>query len=89
MGDPAYRVLTLNAISSVGLKRFPAGRYVVGSHVEGPDAILVRSHDMHAMEIPGNVKAIGRAGAGVNNIPGAACRYSTPRARTPTPSKSW
>ena len=69
MGDPAYRVLTLNAISSVGLKRFPAGRYVVGSHVEGPDAILVRSHDMHAMDIPASVRAIGRAGAGTNNIP--------------------
>jgi D-3-phosphoglycerate dehydrogenase len=69
MADPTLRVLTLNAISSVGLKRFPAGRYVVGSHVDNPDAILVRSHDMHSMEIPGNVKAIGRAGAGVNNIP--------------------
>jgi D-3-phosphoglycerate dehydrogenase len=69
MADSAYRVLTLNSISSVGLKRFPAGRYVVGNHVESPDAILVRSHDMRAMEIPGNVKTIGRAGAGVNNIP--------------------
>ena len=69
MADSAYRVLTLNSISSVGLKRFPAGHYVVGSHVENPDAILVRSHDMHAMEIPGSVKTIGRAGAGVNNIP--------------------
>jgi D-3-phosphoglycerate dehydrogenase len=69
MADSAIRVLTLNSISSVGLKRFPAGRYTVGSQVENPDAILVRSYDMHAMEIPANVKAIGRAGAGVNNIP--------------------
>jgi D-3-phosphoglycerate dehydrogenase len=69
MADSTHRVLTLNSISSVGLKRFPAGRYVVGGQVENPDAILVRSHDMHSMEIPGTVKAIGRAGAGVNNIP--------------------
>ena len=69
MVNSGYRVLTLNSISSIGLKRFPAGRYVVGGHVENPDAILVRSHDMHALDIPGNVKTIGRAGAGVNNIP--------------------
>jgi len=69
MADSAYKILTLNSISSVGLKRFPSGRYVVGSQVENPDAILVRSHDMHAMDIPARVRAIGRAGAGVNNIP--------------------
>jgi D-3-phosphoglycerate dehydrogenase / 2-oxoglutarate reductase len=68
MADP-YKILTLNSISSVGLERFPAGRYTVSSKVEDPDAILVRSHDMHAMEIPERVMAIGRAGAGVNNIP--------------------
>ena len=64
-----YRILTLNAISAVGLKRFPSAHYVVGSGVEDPDAILVRSHDMHAMAIAAPVRAIGRAGAGVNNIP--------------------
>ncbi len=63
------RVLTLNNISHVGLKRFPADRYSVGSQLDGPDAILVRSQDMHEMEIPASVKAIGRAGAGTNNIP--------------------
>lgn len=68
MADP-YKILTLNSISGVGLKRFPAGRYVVGGQVDKPDAILVRSHDMHAMDIPAHVRAIGRAGAGVNNIP--------------------
>jgi D-3-phosphoglycerate dehydrogenase / 2-oxoglutarate reductase len=68
MADP-YKILTLNSISSVGLERFPAGRYTVGGKVENPDAILVRSHDMHAMEIPERVMTIGRAGAGVNNIP--------------------
>ncbi|MBI2296684.1 MAG: 3-phosphoglycerate dehydrogenase [Betaproteobacteria bacterium] len=64
-----FRILTLNSISGVGLKRFPSGRYLVGGQVEDPDAILVRSHDMRAMDVPGRVKAIGRAGAGVNNIP--------------------
>jgi D-3-phosphoglycerate dehydrogenase len=68
MADP-YKILTLNSISGVGLERFPAGRYTVGGKVEDPDAILVRSQDMHAMEIPERVVAIGRAGAGVNNIP--------------------
>ena len=64
-----YNILTLNQISSHGLHRFPAARYSVGKTVEHPDAILVRSHDMHAMAIPASVKAIGRAGAGTNNIP--------------------
>ena len=64
-----YQILTLNHIASEGLHRFPAARYEVGKAVEHPDAILVRSHDMHAMEIPASVKAIGRAGVGTNNIP--------------------
>jgi D-3-phosphoglycerate dehydrogenase len=67
--EPAFRILTLNAISGVGLKRLPAGRYAHGSQLQDPDAILVRSQDLHAMDIPASVKAIGRAGAGVNNIP--------------------
>ncbi len=67
-----YEILTLNPIAPHGLHRFPAARYVVGKAVERPDAVLVRSHDMHAMSIPPSVKAIGRAGAGTNNIPVAA-----------------
>jgi len=63
------RVLTLNSISSMGLARFPKERYQVGGKIEHPDAILVRSQDMHAMTIPACVRTIGRAGAGVNNIP--------------------
>ena len=65
----AYRILTINQISARGLHRFPGQRYVVGKAVEHPDAIIVRSHDMRAMAIPDSVKAIGRAGAGTNNIP--------------------
>jgi D-3-phosphoglycerate dehydrogenase len=64
-----YRVLTLNSISNVGLKRLPEANYTVGTDIANPDAILVRSHDMHGMEIPPSVKAVGRAGAGTNNIP--------------------
>ena len=64
-----YQILTLNQISSHGLHRFPGARYTIGKAIDHPDAILVRSHDMHAMEIPASVKAIGRAGAGTNNIP--------------------
>ena len=67
--DESFRILTLNSISAHGLKRFPGARYTVGAHVTDPDAILVRSHDMHRMDIPRNVKAVGRAGAGTNNIP--------------------
>jgi D-3-phosphoglycerate dehydrogenase / 2-oxoglutarate reductase len=64
-----YGILTLNQISSHGLHRFPAARYTIAKTIDHPDAILVRSHDMHAMSIPPSVKAIGRAGAGTNNIP--------------------
>src|SRR5438105_14350346 len=68
-GMAKYQILTLNHISSQGLHRLPAARYSVGNSAEHPDAILVRSHDMHSMTIPASVKAIGRAGAGTNNIP--------------------
>ena len=64
-----FRILTLNNIAQVGLKRLPADQYEVGNQVGSPDAILVRSHDMHKMEIASHVKAIARAGAGTNNIP--------------------
>jgi D-3-phosphoglycerate dehydrogenase len=67
-----FQILTLNQISSHGLHRFPGARYTVGKAVDHPDAILVRSHDMHPMAIPASVRAIGRAGAGTNNIPVAA-----------------
>jgi D-3-phosphoglycerate dehydrogenase len=63
------RILTLNSISHAGLKLLPAERYEASAQVEAPDAILVRSQDMHALDIPRSVKAIGRAGAGTNNIP--------------------
>jgi D-3-phosphoglycerate dehydrogenase / 2-oxoglutarate reductase len=64
-----YEILTLNNISALGLERLPADRYRVGKDVKNPDAILVRSAKMHDLEIPPKLKAVGRAGAGVNNIP--------------------
>ncbi|MBL8360174.1 MAG: phosphoglycerate dehydrogenase [Rubrivivax sp.] len=65
-------VLVLNQISAAGLSRLPAERYRVGKDVADPAAILVRSADLHAMTIAPSVRAIGRAGAGTNNIPVAA-----------------
>lgn len=68
----SYRVLVLNQISANGLKRLPSETYSVGKELSEPDAVLVRSADMHVMEIPHSVRAIARAGAGTNNIPVAA-----------------
>jgi D-3-phosphoglycerate dehydrogenase len=65
----SFKILTLNNISVRGLERLPRDRYEVASEIGHPDAILVRSADMHSMEIPASVQAVGRAGAGVNNIP--------------------
>jgi D-3-phosphoglycerate dehydrogenase len=64
-----FKVLVLNQISASGLKRLPAAHYTTGKDIADPDAILVRSADMHATEVAQSVKAIGRAGAGTNNIP--------------------
>ena len=64
-----HKVLTLNNIADEGLRRFPVDRYDVASEIAQPDAIVLRSHDMHAMDIPKSVAVIGRAGAGTNNIP--------------------
>jgi D-3-phosphoglycerate dehydrogenase len=65
----SLRILTLNHISARGLARFPADRYEVGAAVAEPDAILVRSAELHGTSIASSVRAIGRAGVGVNNIP--------------------
>lgn len=64
-----FNILTYNNISRTGLERFPASLYRIGADCETPDAILLRSHDLHGVAIPATVKAVGRAGAGVNNIP--------------------
>ena len=64
-----FKILTLNNIAVAGLRRFPRDRYEVASEIGHPDAVILRSHNMHDMDIPASVAAIGRAGAGVNNIP--------------------
>lgn len=68
-----FRIRTANKISPLGLELFPRDRYEVATDLPHPDAILVRSADLHQMEIPETVKAIARAGAGVNNIPLELC----------------
>ncbi len=65
----SFKILTLNNIAVEGLRRLPRERYEVASEIGHPDAILVRSANMHTMEIPDSVRAVARAGAGVNNIP--------------------
>ncbi len=67
-----YRILTLNQISVRGLERFPRDRYEIASSLVNPDAILLRSADLHSVEIAPSVLAVGRAGAGTNNVPVAA-----------------
>ncbi len=69
----ARKVLTLNQISVKGLERLPRDAYEIASEFSSPDAILLRSHQLKAEEIAASVLAIGRAGAGVNNIPVAEC----------------
>ena len=64
-----FNVLTYNNISPAGLDRLPESRYKVGPEIENPDAIMLRSFSLHEQSIPTSLKAVGRAGAGVNNIP--------------------
>ncbi len=68
----AFRILTLNNISARGLERLPRDRYEVASDIGRPDAVLLRSADMHKFPLPESVLAVARAGAGTNNIPVAA-----------------
>jgi D-3-phosphoglycerate dehydrogenase len=68
-----FKVLTLNQISVLGLERLPRDRYEIASEFSNPDAILLRSHKLQAEDIGDSIKAIARAGAGVNNIPVAFC----------------
>lgn len=64
-----FKIRTLNAISNAGLSQLPKEAYQVGSDVEEPDALILRSANLHGAEIPPSVLAVARAGAGVNNIP--------------------
>ena len=64
-----FKILTYNNISPVGLDRLPRDKYEVASEIQRPDAIMLRSFKLHGIAIPDSVKCVGRAGAGVNNIP--------------------
>jgi len=64
-----YKIQTFNNISAVGLDVFPRDLYEVASEIQHPDAVLLRSHNMHKMTVPKTLMAVVRAGAGVNNIP--------------------
>ena len=68
-----FNIKTLNKISPSGLNRFDKTKYTYGDDIENPDAIMVRSAKMHEMEFDSSLVAIGRAGAGVNNIPLDRC----------------
>lgn len=81
-----YNILTLNKISKSGLAHFPVGEFECSDAFENPDAIIVRSASMHEMELPANLLAVARAGAGYNNIPvdkctqNGICVFNTPGA---------
>jgi D-3-phosphoglycerate dehydrogenase len=68
-----YKILTLDKIETMGLSRFPAGMYETGTQFADPDAIILRSSNLHSMEFSAKTQAIARAGAGVNNIPVDRC----------------
>ncbi len=68
-----YQIRTYNSISVKGLERLPRDSYEVASEIPNPDAFLLRSQKLHDIEFPQGLKAIARAGAGVNNVPLARC----------------
>jgi D-3-phosphoglycerate dehydrogenase len=68
-----FKIQTLNKIDTDGLNLFPLSNYEIASELPGPDAIVLRSFKMHDMELPASLKAVARAGAGVNNIPLEKC----------------
>jgi D-3-phosphoglycerate dehydrogenase len=68
-----FKIQTLNKIDTEGLTLFPLSRYEIASEILSPDAIILRSFDMHSMELPATLKSVARAGAGVNNIPIDKC----------------
>jgi D-3-phosphoglycerate dehydrogenase len=68
-----YKIRTYNTIAVEGLDKFPRDRYETGSEIAEPDGILVRSAKLHDLDFPSELKAIARAGAGVNNVPVDRC----------------
>jgi len=64
-----FSIKTINNISDKGLSRLPSETYAVSPENDNPDAIILRSQNLHDMDIPANLKVVGRAGAGTNNVP--------------------
>ena len=64
-----FNIKTINNISDKGLNRLPAESFTVSPEIDNPDAIILRSQNLHDMDIPSNLKVVGRAGAGTNNVP--------------------
>ncbi len=64
-----FNIKTINNISDKGLNRLPAESFSVSPEIDNPDAIILRSQNLHDMDIPANLKVVGRAGAGTNNVP--------------------
>ncbi len=73
MANQIFKISTYDNISVAGLERFPREKYEIASEIQHPDAIILRSHKLHGEPLPDTLKAIGRAGAGVNNIPVDEC----------------
>ncbi|MBT2655041.1 phosphoglycerate dehydrogenase [Bacillus sp. ISL-18] len=73
VADNVKTIKTLNSIAESGLKVFSKGNFTIDNDSENPDAIVVRSFNMHSLDFGDNLKAIARAGAGVNNIPVDKC----------------
>ena len=68
-----FKILKLNAIAEVGLNKLPADKFIVSDDEKNPDGVILRSYDMHSMEMPKSILGIARAGAGTNNIPVDKC----------------
>jgi D-3-phosphoglycerate dehydrogenase / 2-oxoglutarate reductase len=68
-----YKIQKLNKIALEGLSLFPLDQYEIGAEIANPDAVILRSFEMHEMVLPDSLLAVGRAGAGVNNIPVEKC----------------
>ena len=76
-----HKIQKINNLSSKGLDRFPVDSYELGTEIKSPDAIMLRSQKLHDVEFDENLKAIGRAGAGVNNIPVSYTHLTLPTNR--------
>lgn len=64
-----FKIQTFNNIASIGLEQFPKEHYEISSEIKQPDAMILRSFNLHEITLPNSLKAVARAGVGVNNVP--------------------